>query len=234
MLSKLRILQQYFQLSNVTDNLSVFVLDMVLVVIMSSVLSYIYITTSKSLSNRKRLASIFPLLAITTMMVITVIKSSLALSLGLVGALSIIRFRSAIKEPEELVYIFLAVALGLGMGASQREVTLVFFSIAMVVVGMRFVASKKFRFLDHRNDQGLFVDITTYKKSIVLQDIVHILDEHCHFIDIKRVDDRTKEQQFLFFVKIDEYKKLDAIKSSVKNLDAKSRVTILNNEALFG
>ena len=39
----------------------------------------------------------------TTMVIISIVKSSLALSLGLVGALSIVRFRAAIKEPEELV-----------------------------------------------------------------------------------------------------------------------------------
>ena len=42
----------------------------------------------------------------TTMVVITIVKSSLALSLGLVGALSIVRFRAAIKEPEELAFYF--------------------------------------------------------------------------------------------------------------------------------
>ena len=46
------------------------------------------------------------MLGITTTIVITIVKSSLALSLGLVGALSIVRFRAAIKEPEELVYLF--------------------------------------------------------------------------------------------------------------------------------
>ena len=40
-----------------------------------------------------------------------IVKSSLALSLGLVGALSIVRFRAAIKEPEELVYLFLIIAI---------------------------------------------------------------------------------------------------------------------------
>ena len=51
--------------------------------------------------------------------VILIVKSSLALSLGLVGALSIVRFRTPIKEPEELIYLFLAIAIGLGFGAGQ-------------------------------------------------------------------------------------------------------------------
>jgi len=56
-------------------------------------------------------------------LVITVVKSSLALSLGLVGALSIVRFRTPIKEPEELGYIFLTIAIGLGFGANLGLVT---------------------------------------------------------------------------------------------------------------
>ena len=51
-------------------------------------------------------------------------KSSLALSLGLVGALSIVRFRTPIKEPEELGYLFLIIAVGLGFGAGYSIVTI--------------------------------------------------------------------------------------------------------------
>ena len=60
---------------------------------------------------------------VATVVVISIVKSSLALSLGLVGALSIVRFRSAIKEPEELAYLFLSIGIGLGLGAGQRVVT---------------------------------------------------------------------------------------------------------------
>ena len=48
----------------------------------------------------------------------------LALSLGLVGALSIVRFRTAIKEPEELAFLFFAIGLGIGLGDNQRLITL--------------------------------------------------------------------------------------------------------------
>jgi len=50
----------------------------------------------------------------TTIFISTVVESSLALTLGLVGALSIVRFRTAVKEPEELSYMFLAITIGLG------------------------------------------------------------------------------------------------------------------------
>ena len=52
-----------------------------------------------------------------------IVKNSLALSLGLVGALSIVRFPSAIKEPEELVFYCLIIAAGLGAGSGQIKIT---------------------------------------------------------------------------------------------------------------
>ena len=67
-------------------------------------------------------------------LVISVVKSSLALSLGLVGALSIVRFRTPIKEPEELAYIFLAIAIGLALGADQREVAAIALPIILIVI----------------------------------------------------------------------------------------------------
>ena len=66
-----------------------------------------YVKISNSLNDKEHFSEIFVPLAIITTLVITVVKFSLALSLGLVGALSIVRFRAAIKEPEELVYLFL-------------------------------------------------------------------------------------------------------------------------------
>ena len=70
------------------------------------------------------------MLSLITFLVILIVKSSLALSLGLVGALSIVRFRTPIKEPEELIYLFLAIALGLGYIAGQIIPTT---SIAIII-----------------------------------------------------------------------------------------------------
>ena len=79
------------------------------------------------------IARVFPLLTLVTIAVIAVVKGSLALSLGLVGALSIVRFRAAIKDPEELVYLFLCIGVGLSLGAVQ-----VWLAVALVVAASIF------------------------------------------------------------------------------------------------
>lgn len=93
----------------------------------SKLLAMVYQEFGTSLSNRNRFAGNFVVLACTTMLVISVVKTSLALSLGLVGALSIVRFRTAIKDPEELAFLFLNIALGLGFGAGQTAYTMIGF-----------------------------------------------------------------------------------------------------------
>jgi hypothetical protein len=102
-------------------------INLVLVLILGQVLSWHYKQFAQVLSNKRKFARLFVFISATTMMVITVVKSSLALSLGLVGALSIIRFRTPIKEPEDLAYLFLALAMGIGLGADQRLATCLMF-----------------------------------------------------------------------------------------------------------
>ena len=97
-------------------------------------IAIIYRKYGISLSNRKVFSDIFWLLCVTTTIVIMVVKFSIALSLGLVGALSIVRFRAAIKEPEELVYLFLVIAIGLGNGAGQIKITVIGSIIAFIII----------------------------------------------------------------------------------------------------
>lgn len=101
---------------------------------MAFILRQFYVQRSYSLSGKSHIASILPILSAVVFIVIVVVKSSLALSLGLVGALSIVRFRTPIKEPEELVYLFLAIAIGLGYGAGHVLITTVLVTITLFVV----------------------------------------------------------------------------------------------------
>ena len=58
-------------------------------------------------------------ITIITSMIMSVISNNVALSLGMVGALSIIRFRTAVKDVRDATYIFWAIAAGIGCGVSQ-------------------------------------------------------------------------------------------------------------------
>jgi hypothetical protein len=107
--------------------------NFILCILMSFILRSFYVKRSFSLTGKMHIGSIIPILASVVFLVILIVKSSLALSLGLVGALSIVRFRTPIKEPEELVYLFLAIAIGLGYAAGQTLLTTTIFLSILIV-----------------------------------------------------------------------------------------------------
>ena len=72
----------------------------------------------------------------TSAFIIIIIGANLVLTLGMVGALSIVRFRAAIKEPLDVGFLFLAVAAGIAAGARLYAVAL----IGVLVIGLVYVA----------------------------------------------------------------------------------------------
>jgi len=136
---------------------------------------------SRSQSMNKAILTI----SIITFLIISVVKSSLALSLGLVGALSIIRFRTPIKEPFELAYLFIAISIGLGFGANQWLPTtiVVFFVMALLT----------FLSKHGRHDKGdIFYFYLNFDKDFSVQDLERALKNlsltSTFNIDIKRFD----------------------------------------------
>ena len=115
-------------------DLIIVLMNFVFCIAMSLLVKKVYIKYSVSLTGKHHIGVILPLLAAIMFLVIMIVKSSLALSLGLVGALSIVRFRTPIKEPEELVYLFLAISIGLGYAAGHTLLTtiLVLSILAMI------------------------------------------------------------------------------------------------------
>ncbi|MEM9775593.1 MAG: DUF4956 domain-containing protein [Chloroflexota bacterium] len=157
-------------------------INLLLSIILSSVVSWYYINYGKSLSNRVKLARILPVLALIIVLIISIVKTSLALSLGLVGALSIVRFRTAIKEPEELVYLFLTIAIGLGLGADQRWPTVVAVGIIMGFLLVQHLLSPK----TTRNN--LYFNISISKSDGAFKKIDAFLKAQGAAVDLRRVD----------------------------------------------
>lgn len=143
-------------------DLGLLVIEMVICAIMAFILERVYIQCAQTFSNRNKFARNFYLLALTMVIVINAIKNSIALSLGLVGALSIVRFRTAIKEPEELMYLFISIALGLGMGANLIVETAVAISIVICVILVRHLLGSK-----RRARAVYYLDISSTHKDIL-------------------------------------------------------------------
>lgn len=118
-------MDEIYALSNAGDGILIIptMLNFAVCLIFTLVLRLFYLNNSSVVGSKIEFSNILPFLSLIVFLVITVVKSSLALSLGLVGALSIVRFRTPIKDPEDLVYLFFAIGLGIGFGAGQLAIT---------------------------------------------------------------------------------------------------------------
>ena len=176
-----------------------------LCIICSLLLKIVYEEKSTSLSNKSQLSNIIPILSIATFLVISVVKSSLALSLGLVGALSIVRFRTPIKDPEELVYLFLAISLGLGFGSGQIIITIIIYFTIVLFIWF-YLSRKK---INSSSDYNLIIES---------QDENQDLMENSEFIK-NTLSENFGSVIFIKYDKIGEDKDIMIFKISLNNLE---------------
>lgn len=111
-------------------------IGLVLLLVYTAVMQQLFRRFALVASNRRLFASQFMYYAISIFLIITTIKSSLALSLGLVGALSIIRFRTAIKEPEQIIFLLALTAIAISLAAEQfvlSSLTVIIFAVIAIV-----------------------------------------------------------------------------------------------------
>ncbi len=173
---------------------------------LAGVMALLYARWGRGQSHRSLFAGNFFLLTMTTMLVISVVKSSLALSLGLVGALSVIRFRTAIKDPEELSFLFLSIAVGLGLGADQRNVT-----VAGLLVILAVYALLKVRSGGSRRPGALYLHLSQLA-DIPLAELESIILPNTQRTKLKR----WSAQEAVFLVEIKTLGSLELIKEAVK------------------
>ncbi|MAE77094.1 MAG: DUF4956 domain-containing protein [Planctomycetes bacterium] len=201
-----------------------FVLDLILCAVFGYLLGRLYIRCGRTLSNRREFARNFPMLVLTTMLVISIVKSSLALSLGLVGALSIVRFRSAIKEPEELTYLFLAIAVGLGFGGNQRVITIcAFFVIAAIILISSRPANKE--------PPTLHVTITG-PQSTDLDSILSLLRPHCTDLHLLRLDETHESLEVAMHISFGSVGGLNAARKALRDMSSPLTVSFLDTQGL--
>ena len=177
------------------------------------------------MSNREKFSQTFLILATTTTLIIMVVKSSLALSLGLVGALSIVRFRAAIKEPEELGFLFLIISIGLGFGANQIWTTITAISLICAL----YIIKQKMTKNENKQNLNLIINSDNPDK-ITISKITHILKKYCESVHLKRFDSSKQLFEASFIVAFNSFDKLTSVKKELENLSNSITIRYLDRE----
>jgi hypothetical protein len=209
-------------------DLTTFLINLGLSVVLSYILSRVYVHWGSSLSNRRRFAANFILITVTTTFIILVVRSSVALSLGLVGALSIVRFRSAIKEPEELAYLFFAIGIGIGLGDNQRLITIIALAAAILVLGiMRLFRGRQADFNLHLTIAG------SGSARADFDQVVDTVKENSAQMKLIRFDESKDSQEISFLVEFRDMKQLKEAKSALQSLSPGLQISFLDNKGIL-
>jgi len=216
-----------YSLENI--QLSHFLLNALLGALLSWIVSAYYKKYGNSVSNRGQFANNFILLCLTTMLIITIVKSSIALSLGLVGALSIVRFRAAIKEPEELIYLFLVIAIGLGMGADQPEITIIAFVLIMSILTIK-------RALAGKSSQKASkqMQLAISSSPIPVEEVNNILTNYFTVVDLKRMSQDAQKLYLSYTLESKDFTTISTVKDKLLSLSPDIEVSFVDNSNVAG
>ena len=184
-------LVDFFLNENVSISTENFVQHLLVTLVLSLLVKIVYTRFSTTISNKKEFSKNFVILGLTTCIVITIVKSSLALSLGLVGALSIVRFRAAIKEPEELAYLFLIIAIGLGAGAGQLIIITIGTIVSLtVIVFLYSLNTKEKNKINENLHFTISIDKKLSKKDI--DNLIKIIESQVSHLELSSLNQSNK------------------------------------------
>jgi hypothetical protein len=153
-------------------------------------------------------------LTILTTMITLAISSNIALSLGMVGALSIVRYRTAIKDPADIIFLFWAVGTGITVGAKLHYLAMVG---ALIVILMLFAIGRR------TSANEVFILIVHYTGEDIATDLRRILHGKRYFIKSKIMRKENVELAVEVEVKNNNTTFIDAI----KNISSVSDVSLI-------
>src|SRR6056297_138115 len=195
---------------------------MALTFALSLIVFWVYKRTYQGVMYSKSFNVSLIALALVTSSVIMAVTSNIILSLGMVGALSIVRFRAAIKDPMDIVYMFWAISAGIITGARLYIIAIV----TCVIIAVVLLIYSKLRI-----SEGPCLIIIGYTDSAIEDQLFHILNNHGERYKIKsriQDDDHTE-----MTIELSSAKKSLEITNELKKLNGVMNVAMMSYDGEY-
>lgn len=172
------VLKNSFVSSYTGDDLGQILLSLVVSIIMGAVIYLSYRQFFTGVVFSRSFAVTLVGMTILTCMVTLAISTNIVISLGMVGALSIVRYRTAIKDPMDLLYIFWAITTGITVGAGMYLLAMV---AAVVMVALFYIF--------YRNQQAgkVYIAVIHYHHDETEEKILQSFGKMKYFLKAKTV-----------------------------------------------
>ena len=171
------------------------VTSLALAIIIGVIISQVYKRTHRGLNYEISFLTTLILLAPIVAAIMIFIQGSLVLSLGLVGSLSIIRFRTPIKDTRDMVFLFWVIATGLGCGIYNWTLVVIFTLMIVVTVIILYFT----KYGQSRNQD--YVLILSGDSSSLDDDVERILKQHSFDVRVRSRESENDIWEIIFEVR---------------------------------
>jgi uncharacterized membrane protein YhiD involved in acid resistance len=201
-------LRDFQNIFNFSVSLSDIIVSLTVAFICGIIIGLFYKLTYRGSGYTNSFLNSLVLLVMITSIVIMVIGNNLARAFGLVGAMSIIRFRTAVKEPLDIIFIFFSLAIGMAAGVGLYSIAIggtIFIGLVLLILtNTNIITSSKEEFLlqffyvgDGDSNESPYLDtIQKYCKSYKLINIKSLGNgdglELSYYIHLKRKERNTE------------------------------------------
>ena len=200
-----------------TISLSTIIFTLIYSLLISLFVYFIYKLTTKSVIYSKKFNISMCLMSIITAAVVLSMQSNITVSLGMVGALSIVRFRTSIKEPRDLLFLFWSISNGIIIGSQ-------IYSLVIVLAIVLGIAMLLFDLVPEKKTPAILV---IYYKNINTKEIEDILNNNKIKYKFKSNNITTKESSCIYEITLN--KNNDFI-NEISELKGINEVTLLSQD----
>ena len=205
-------------------------LNLLVALLCGLVIAQTYKLTFGGASYSKSISNSLVVLAMITTVVIIVIGNNLARAFGLVGAMSIIRFRTAVKDPMDIVFIFFSLTIGLAAGVGLAQIAIIgTLSISAVLLVM-----SKIGYGAHRNDENLLQFAYSGDHNGGEPPYMAIIQSHCKSFTMINVRSLGSSSQYeiSYYVTLRDASKGNAFVKDLSALAQVDRINLYSDESL--
>lgn len=201
-------------LSGALDTLTPIIVALTASFAIGLLIYYVYQRSFRGVVYNQAFSVSLAVLTILTTMITLAISSNIALSLGMVGALSIVRYRTAIKDPADIIFLFWAVGSGITIGAKLHYLALVG---ALIVILMLVTIGRK------TSTREIYIMIVHYTGDDIAGELRRILHGKRYQIKSKTI----RKDNVELAVEIEVKNNNTAFMDAIKNMSAVSDVSLI-------